>query len=185
MTRHPDLLRPGRTALMVIDIQERLVRVMPRREQLVARAARLVEAAQLLDVPVVITEQVPEKLGPIIPELAAALEKLPRISKVAFSCCGEPEVVRALRGTDATAIVLCGVETHVCVQQTALDLLVHGFRAYVCVDAVCSRYDIDHETALARMRGAGVILTTTESVLFELLQSADHEQFRALQKLVK
>jgi nicotinamidase-related amidase len=185
VTRHPDCLRVDRSALLVVDIQTRLLPAMPDPEQLVARSLRLVAAADRLSVPRLVSEQVPEKLGPTVPELRAGLGETPAISKACFSCCGVDELMDGLRATSADSVVLCGIEAHVCVQQTALDLLAHGLRPYICADAVASRFEIDRATALSRLQAAGAIVTTSESVLFEWLVSADHEAFRDVQKLLK
>ena len=189
MTRHPDSLRVDRSALLVVDVQTRLLPAMADAEQVVARSLRLATAAKRLSVPVLVTEQVPEKLGPTAPELLGVLGddlgKTPAISKSCFSCCGAQELMDGLRETPAESVVLCGIEAHVCVQQTALDLLAHGLRPYVCADAVSSRFEIDRTTALARLQAAGAIITTSESVLFEWLVGAEHEAFRDVQKLLK
>ena len=167
--------------LCVIDIQERLLPAIPAGRQVVARAGRLADAATLLGVRRVLTEQYPKGLGPTPPELAGKLP--PAVTKMAFSCCGS-EVFTATLADDVESVLLCGLETHVCIQQTALDLLARALTVFIAVDAVGSRHAIDHEIALRRLESSGAILTTTEAVLFEWCRSAEHPQFQAVRKLV-
>jgi nicotinamidase-related amidase len=167
--------------LCIVDIQERLLPAIPTGPQVVAMAGRLADAASLLGVRSVLTEQYPQGLGPTPPELAAKLP--PALSKMAFSCCGSDAFTQSL-DADIETVVLCGLETHVCIAQTALDLLGRGLTVFIAVDAVGSRYPLDHEIALRRLESSGAILTTTEAVLFEWCRSAEHPQFQAVRKLV-
>lgn len=175
-------LHPSRTLLCVIDIQERLLAAMPTATVLVSRAMRLAQAALLLNVKSVLTEQYPKGLGSTPGMLA---EKMPPpMAKMSFSCCGSEEFNRSVDPTIET-VVLCGLETHVCIAQTAIDLLGRGLGVFIVVDAVASRYAIDHETALQRLQSQGAILTTSEAVLFEWCGSAEHQYFQAIRTLVK
>ena len=139
------------------------------------------EAARLVSVPTLLTEQYPKGLGPTVAALAEILP--PPLTKMSFSCCGEPGFGRAIPA-GVSAFVLCGIETHVCVAQTALDLMATGTSVFIAVDAVTSRHSIDHETALRRLTAAGAILTTSEAILFEWCGSAEHPQFQAIRRLV-
>jgi nicotinamidase-related amidase len=174
-------LTPATSLLAVIDVQERLLAVMPEVDRVVARCMRLAEAARILGVQAVLTEQYPRGLGPTPAALAAILP--PAETKMSFSCCGcggfDAAVAPAM-----SAVVLAGLETHVCIAQTALDLLARGLGVWVAVDAVASRHAIDHEVALRRLEGAGAVLTTTEALLFEWCRSAEHPQFQAIRRLV-
>lgn len=175
-------LDPATSVLCVIDVQERLLAAMPDADRVVARSRRLAEAAALLGVKRMLTEQYPQGLGATPPALAALLPQ--PIVKMSFSCCGCDGFdtgVAALTG----AVVLAGLETHVCVTQTALDLLARGTFVFVAVDAVASRHSVDHDVALRRLEAAGVVLTTSEAVLFEWCRSADHPQFQAVRRLVR
>jgi nicotinamidase-related amidase len=174
-------LDPATSLLAVIDVQERLLAVMPEGEQVVARSLRLATAAGLLGVRSVLTEQYPKGLGPTPGVLAAALP--PATTKMTFSCCGSPGFAAQV-GSDVEAVVLAGLETHVCVAQTALDLLARGIAVFVAVDAVASRHELDHEIALRRLEAAGAVLTTTEAVLFEWCGSAEHPRFQDVRRLV-
>lgn len=174
-------LSPATSLLCVVDIQERLLAVMPAADQVVSRSLRLTTAAGLLNVPTILTEQYPKGLGRTPAQLAASLP--PPIEKTSFSCCGCAAFEQAIpRATEA--VVLCGLETHVCITQTALDLLAAGYCVFIAVDAVSSRHAIDHDIGLRRLEAAGVIPTTTEAILFEWCRSADHAAFQAIRKLV-
>lgn len=174
-------LTPATSLLSVIDVQERLLAVIPEADRIVARCSRLAEAARILGVPAVLTEQYPQGLGPTPATLAALFP--PAAPKMAFSCCGCGGFDAAL-APEIASVVLAGLETHVCVTQTALDLLARGIGVFVAVDAITSRHAIDHEVALRRLEGAGAVLTTTEAVLFEWCRSAEHPQFQAIRRLV-
>lgn len=174
-------LSPATSLLCVVDIQERLLAVMPAADQVVSRSLRLTTAAGLLGVPTILTEQYPKGLGRTPAPLAASLP--PPVEKTSFSCCGCGAFEQAIpQATEA--VVLCGLETHVCITQTALDLLAAGYGVFIAVDAVSSRHAIDHDIGLRRLEAAGVILTTTEAILFEWCRSADHATFQAIRKLV-
>lgn len=174
-------LAPATSALVVVDIQERLLPTIPGGEAVVAASCRLVAAARLFDVPVLATEQYPRGLGPTVEPLAGRLDAVHE--KLSFSCCGCAAFTEHL--TAATeSVVLCGLETHVCIAQTALDLLAEGIGVCVAADAVASRRPLDHEVALRRLETAGAVLSTTEAIMFEWCRSADHPAFREMRKLL-
>jgi hypothetical protein len=171
------------TQILVIDLQEKLLSKMPRVPELLRDVGFLLDVSQLLQLPVTATEQYPKGLGPTHPEIARRLTgDVP--AKVAFSCCGAPGVLAELRSRNRPNLVLCGMETHVCVLNTALDLLAESFNVFLPVDALSSRYSLDHDLALRRLERSGAILTTVETVAFECLGGADHPQFKAVSKLV-
>lgn len=180
---HPTQMKASDTGLLVIDVQEKLMAKIPAAEALVRNIAFLVDAAHLLNMPVLATEQYPKGLGPTVPELAQRLPERP--DKVAFSCCAIPEVIEKFRSTSRPKVVLAGIESHVCVQQTALDLLALDFRVYIAVDAVASRFQIDHDYALERLQRAGCILITSETAAFEWVGGADHPRFKNISALVQ
>jgi nicotinamidase-related amidase len=171
------------TGLLVIDVQEKLVVKIPAADALVRNIGLLVDGAKQVGVPVVATEQYPKGLGPTVPELASRLPERP--DKVAFSCCAIPSVVETFQSQARPKVVLAGIETHVCVQQTALDLLSRGFQVYVAADAVGSRFPVDHEYALRRMERAGAVLVTAETAVFEWVGGAQHPNFKAISKLIQ
>jgi nicotinamidase-related amidase len=172
------------TALLVIDVQDKLLAKIPAADTLVRNIAFLIDGAKLLGLPIQATEQYPKGLGPTVPELAKRLPE-PRPDKVAFSCCAIPSVVEGFHRAARPKVVLAGMETHVCVQQSALDLLALDFRVYVPVDAVASRFAVDHEMALRRLEKEGVILTTSEAAVFEWVGGAGTPQFKSISQLVQ
>jgi nicotinamidase-related amidase len=180
---HPTRMSAADTALLVIDVQEKLTPKILGIEAVVRNAAFLIDGARLLDMPVLATEQYPRGLGATVPELAKRLPERP--AKVGFSCCALPSVADALHRGARPKVVLAGIETHVCVMQTCLDLLALGFRVYVPADAVGSRFRIDHELGLHRMEQAGAVLTSSEACAFEWVAGADHPQFKKVSALVQ
>ena len=180
---HPTQMSAGDTGLLVIDVQEKLLPKIPAADQLIRNIAFLVDGAKLLDMPVQATEQYPKGLGGTTPELAQRLPERP--DKLAFSSCSVPSVVDGFRRAARPKVVLAGIETHVCVQQTALDLLAQGFRVYIPVDAVASRYSLDHDLAIRRLENAGAIVTTAETCVFEWVGGANHPRFKEISRLVQ
>jgi nicotinamidase-related amidase len=146
---------------------------------------RLIGAADIMDLPVMVTVQNPEKMGDTVPEIAEVLPARNTISKMTFSCCGDEGFNARLAALERRTVILCGVETHICVSQTALDLIAQGYKVHVPEDAVCSRLQATWRAGLERMRDAGVIITTTESVIYELLGCAGTDEFREVLKLVR
>ena len=173
----------GDTALLVVDVQEKLIGAVADARRTVFNTGRLIDAAGILGLPVVATEQYPRGLGPTLPELAERLGEIP--SKLTFSCAGCPEIFEDLVARGMHKVLVCGIEAHVCVQQTVLDLLAGGWRTYVAVDAVSSRFEIDLRTALSRMESAGATLTTTEAALFEWCETAGRDEFKQISRLVR
>lgn len=175
----------ARSGLLVVDFQERLVPAIHHGAAVVAEAARLIAAARALEVPVLATEQYPRGLGRTVPELAEALDGVCPREKTVFSACGAEGLVAELEERSIEDVVLCGIETHVCVCQTALDLLDQGRRVFVAADAVSSRTAANREIGLDRMRCAGAIVVSTEMVIFEWLERAGTEEFKQVLSLVK
>ena len=180
---HPTQMSAGDTGLLVIDVQEKLMPLIPSAAEVIRNIAFLIDAARVLEMPVQATEQYPKGLGATVPELAQRVPQRP--DKVAFSCCAIPSVVDHFRRAARPKLLLAGIETHVCVQQTALDLLALNFRVYVPADGVASRYAIDHELALRRLENAGAIITTCESAVFEWIGAAGTPQFKEISRLVQ
>lgn len=174
-------------ALVVVDVQERLFGVMEpeQREAMVLNLKILGAGARRLGVPVVVTEQFPKGLGQTLPEVRDALGPVEPFSKVTFSCCAAEGFTERLRSRGARTVVLAGLETHVCVLMTALDLLADGFAVHVPWDATVSRTRANWDFGLALLRAEGAVVTTTETVLFQLLRQADTDDFRALAPLLR
>ncbi len=181
--RSPELMSRHDTALLVIDVQIKLLQAMAPPATLVWNIGRLIDGARILGIPVEATEQYPKGLGATTEVLAKRLGQIP--SKVMFSCRECQGLFEKWRDRGIYKILAVGIETHVCVQQTALDLLAAGFQVYVAVDAVDSRFAVDRETALRRMELSGVTLTTTEAALFEWCESAGRPEFKQISALVR
>jgi nicotinamidase-related amidase len=183
LPRSPELMSVEDTALLVVDVQEKLLPAIPDCERVVWNIGRLIDAAKFLGVRIAATEQYPKGLGPTVAELAQRLGPIP--SKMTFSCGGCPGLFDELESHGIHKILLCGIECHVCVQQTALDLLAAGWRVYVAIDAVASRFERDYRTALGRMDSSGAVLTTTEAALFEWCREAGTPEFKQISQLVR
>lgn len=176
-------MRAEDSVAIVIDIQDKLLAKIPTATDLVRNTAFLLDVAAVLTVPVRATEQYPKGVGPTTAEIAKRLPT-PIPSKTSFSCCGAGTFFEELEMLRRPNIVLIGMETHVCVQQTALDLLRAGLHVFLPVDALASRIAIDHDVALRRMEQAGAVLTTVEATAFEWVGDSSHPQFKAISKLV-
>ena len=172
-------------ALAVVDIQERLVPAMFERERLVRKAVQLIRGCSLLNIPTVATEQYPKGIGPTIKEVASAIPTFAPMEKLDFSSCGAPAFVPALRTLNASSVILCGIEAHVCVTQTCLDLLRDGFQVFVASDATSSRSPEDWRAGIERMRSAGAVTVSVEMALFELLKTSGRPEFKGMLGIVK
>jgi isochorismate hydrolase len=177
-------LTPQNAALVIIDVQEKLMNVMPRRAEMLASIQKLIDAARVLKVPTLVTAQYIKGLGPVCAEIVKATPGVTALEKTTFSCCGSEEFLRAVKDRRRQRIILCGIEAHVCIQQTAIDLM-KDYIVYVAADAVCSRHRHDHKVAIERMRDCGAIITTVESAVFELLRESGTEQFKQILPLFK
>jgi nicotinamidase-related amidase len=182
-TRSPELMSPTDTALLVVDVQGKLITLIAAHRGIIWNTRRLIDGAKTLGVRVAATEQYPKGLGPTVPELAERLG--PISAKTDFSCCACQEILTEWEGARISRVLLAGIEAHVCIQQTAYDLLAAGYRVYLAVDAIGSRYDVDYQTALRRMDSAGVTLTTTEAALFEWCQRSGTPEFKRISALVQ
>ena len=180
---HPTQMSAADAGLLVIDVQEKLMPFIRDAATMTRNIAFLIDAARMLQIPVQATEQYPRGLGPTVPDLATRLPERP--DKVAFSSCAVPSVTESFRRGGRSKIVLAGIETHVCVLHTALDLLALDFRVYVAADAVSNRYAVDHEYALQRLEQAGAVLTTAETTVFEWVGAAGTPAFKEISRLVQ
>ena len=179
------MLKRDEAVLLFVDVQGKLHEIMPGKETLDGNLEKVIRCAQLLEVPIVGTEQIPEKLGPTSEPFRALLPNVPMIGKSAFSCCGEPAFVEAFKETGKRQAILVGIETHVCVYQTAIDLLEQGIDVFVVADAVSSRAPENKALALQAMRDAGAKIIPTETAIFALLRDAADPCFKELLKLIK
>ncbi len=171
--------------LVVVDIQESLARVMHGRDTLFENLQKMIKGARILEIPMIATEQVPEKLGGTIPEISPLLENAPPIPKSSFSCCGEDRFMRELDGIKRKQILMVGIESHVCVFQTTADLIRMGYDVHIVTDCISSRTEENRAVGIERMRDEGATITSTEMALFELMKGAGGERFREISRLVK
>ena len=181
--RSSELMSRGDTALVVIDAQEKLIPAVVASARAVWNMRRLIDAARILGLSVAASEQYPQGLGATVAELASRLPARP--PNRMFSCRELGNLFTDLREQQVFKLLLCGIETHVCVQQTALDLMADGWRVYIPVDAVSARSDLDHQIALRRMEASGAVLTTTEAALFEWCETAEAAEFKQISQLVR
>ncbi|MDA7980873.1 MAG: isochorismatase family protein [Pirellulales bacterium] len=181
--RSPELMSRDDSALLVVDVQEKLIGLIPEHQRIVWNIGRLIDAAGILGVPVAGTEQYPQGLGETLPQLR---EKLPAWGeKRDFSCLQCEDIFTQWRDAQVFNVLVVGIETHVCVLQTALDLLATGFHVHVAIDAVGSRFDTDRQTALRRLESSGATLSTTETAIFEWCATSTAPEFRQISKLVR
>ncbi len=183
MPRSPGLMSRDNTALLVIDMQERLLPAICDGRRIAWNCGRLIDGARILGLPVVGTEQYPKGLGPTVPELAERLGNVP--AKLLFSCRECEAALQPLLDAGRHKLLVCGVEAHVCVQQTVYDLLAAGWEVYVAADAVGSRTEFDARTALGRMASGGAVVTSTEAALFEWCERAGTPEFKRIAQLVR
>ena len=184
----PYLLNASSSILVVVDVQERLLPSIERRESVVRNIRFLLDAAELFRVKTVITEQYPKGLGPTVPELAGHAGITATLDKLRFSAAEVLDNSQVLNVADQESfpqVVLAGIEAHICVQQTALDLVAMGFPVFLPADATGSRHSTDYLAALQRMQACGVTITTAEAIVFEWCEAAGSDQFRTLSRLVK
>ena len=179
------MLNTEEAVLVMVDFQARLAGIVDRKELVLPNALKLVNGCQALEVPILPTLQVPEKLGPMPPELEGALGDVTPIPKVVFSALREPAFLLALRQTGRSQVLLTGIEAHVCVLQTGLDLLDAGYSVYVLSDSIFSRTAENHQLALTRLHDAGATLTSVEMALFEMIRTSAHPQFRTISQIIK
>jgi nicotinamidase-related amidase len=183
LPRSPELMNRDDAALLVVDMQGKLLPLIAGHQRVIWNCRRLIDGAKVLGVPLAATEQYPQGLGPTTEELAPRLGPIP--GKLAFSCGECAEIFAGWRERGIWKILVCGIETHVCVGQTVHDLLADGFRVFVAADAVGARGPLDHDIALRRMDSSGATLTTTEAALFEWCGRAGSPEFKQISQLIR
>jgi len=174
-----------RCAGLVIDIQERLFPHMEGKDELLRKCMILIEGLKILEVPLYLTEQYPKGLGPTLEVISDAIGPVAAIEKATFSCCDEPGYLSALKNSGRKTLIVCGIEAHVCVLQTVVDLVASGYTPVVVEDCISSRNPGDKRVAIHRMRAEGAVITTCESILFELIRVSGTDEFKAISRLVK
>ena len=179
------MLKTENTALLIVDIQGNLAHAMHEKELLFKNMQTLIKGIQVLGLPILWVEQNPQGLGPTIPEIADILSTIQPITKMSFSSCRNDHFMKALRVLNRKQVLIAGIEAHICVYQTAADLVALGYEVQVVSDAVSSRNLVNKEIGLQKMRDSGVSLTSVETALFELIRVAEGEQFKEILKIVK
>ena len=183
---HHNLLDKNKAVLVVIDFQEAFRSAIPDFSLVASRISMAVRGFQILQTPIIVTEQYPKGLGRTAEEILFTLPaEFEFIEKTAFSSCGAQSFKERLHALNVSQIVLCGVEAHICVNQTAHDLLNEGFQVHLLTDAVASRYAADKQAGIAKMQMSGVLPSSMEMSLFELMRDSKHEQFKEIQNLIK
>ena len=178
-----DKLSSKVNALIIIDIQEKIIRPIFNKDSIIKNIKKLINAYQILEENIFISEQNPLKLGATIPELLPK-NGFKKIDKMEFSLANVEDFLKELKNKKITNLIVCGIETHICIQQTVLDCLQKGFKVILISDAMGSRNRVDHEIALQRMIHAGAIITTTESIIFELCKTADRKEFKEIRNII-
>ena len=178
-----DKLSSKINALLIIDVQEKIIRPIFNKDSIIKNIKKLINAYQILEENIFVSEQNPFKLGITIPELLPKGE-FTKIEKMEFSLAKLEEFLKELKNKKITNLIFCGIETHICIQQTVLDCLQKGFEVILISDAMGSRDRVDHEIALQRMTQSGAILTTTESIIFELCKTADRKEFKEIRNII-
>lgn len=173
------------TALVIIDIQDRLAAVMKVKDEVIKNCLHLIELSKMLNIPIIVTEQYPKGLGHTVAEIKEQLPSYQPVEKLTFSCCEEPNFLNEIKNLNKKTIILTGMETHICVLQTCIGLLREGYNVHLVRDAVCSRSKENWKTGVKFMRDAGAVITCTETVLFQLLKVAGTEEFKAISKRIK
>ena len=171
--------------LVVIDVQGKLAQLMHEKEQLFQNIQTLITSANILDIPILWCQQNPNALGPTVPSIAKLLDKIEPIDKFCFSCCSHDQFNARLKQINRQQLILCGIEAHICVYQTAIDLIDQKKSVTVVADAISSRTPANKKIAINRMGAEGVKISSTEMTLFELLKTAKHPKFKLITKLIK
>ena len=179
------MLDTEKCCLVIVDVQGKLAQLMHEKEKLFNNIEILIKGAKALDLAIIWCEQSPKALGPTIEQLAQHLCDHQPIAKCSFSCCGNEPFNEKLKAINPKQVILCGIETHVCIFQTAMDLLEKEYEVHVIADAVSSRTPENKQIALNRMDAEGAVISSTEMALFELLQTAEHEKFKEVVALIK
>ena len=181
--KYSDKLSPKVNALLIIDVQEKILRSIFKKDSIAKNIKKLIEAYQILEENIFLSEQNPFKLGATIPELLPK-NGFRKFEKMEFSLAKLEEFLKELKDKKIRNLIVCGIETHICIQQTVLDCLQTGFEVILISDAMGSRNRVDHEIALQRMTKSGAILTTTESIIFELCKTADRKEFKEIRNII-
>ena len=179
------LLKKANTGVLIVDVQEKLMQVIGREQSIIENIKKLLLLAKLFDLPVIITEQYPKWLGPTLPEIIESLIVYEPVSKMHFNCCDEEDFNEQLNSKNLRNIVVTGVESHICIFQTCASLIEKGYNVHVPMDAVGSRTDDNWRVGLEMLNKAGALITSTESVIYQVLKKAGTKEFKQMLKVLK
>lgn len=177
-------MKSSETMLLMVDMQEKLLELIPTKNQLIWNCRKIIEAANIFKIRIIYTEQNPARLGGTINQLKKMVSSTP-YKKMSFSCLSCEDVAHKVKEEKANNIVMVGIETHICILQTALDILDYGYNLYLVVDSIGSRNSLDHEIAIRRLESKGAIICTAESILFDWCKTADIPEFKKINQLIK
>ena len=184
MQNEISLMKTNDTVLLIIDVQEKLINSIKNKDTMIKNCIKLISASKILGVEIIFTEQNPSRLGKTLEDLRIdSNDKI--FTKMSFSCCQCKDLINMFKRNRIRNILISGIETHVCVQQTSIELIGMGFRPFVTVDAISSRNLIDHNVAIKRLENSGIVLTSTEACIFELCKTSDRKEFKQISKLIK
>lgn len=183
--RHPGLFTKDHSAVLLVDYQERFVPVLSENDETVKNIKLLLSGANIYKIPIIVSEQVPEKLGKTISDFKEHLGNAKFFSKKAMSCCGESGFLEELKSKNIKKVAVCGIEAHVCVLQTSLDLIHNGFQVHLVTDAISCRLPQNKPIAIDKIKSAGAIISSVETILFEMAYEAGSDEFKRLQQLFK
>lgn len=185
VNHHPAILTKDSTVLVIVDVQEKLLPYVTGKDEVVSNIQMLIKFADIMGIPIILTEHYPKGLGTTVPEIKEVLKDYSPIEKVIFSCCGPPEFLTKLKELGAKTLMIAGIESHICVQQTTLDALHAGYAVHVISDAVSSRTVWNLSIGLENMRQFGAVISSTEMAMYEIMERADTPEFKEVLKLIK
>jgi nicotinamidase-related amidase len=185
LEHHPSILTRKNTALVIVDIQEKLLPYVIDKEKVVENVQMLIKFADIMSIPIILTEHYPKGLGTTVPEIANVLKDYAPLEKVIFSCCGAKGFTSRLKELGVSRIMIAGIESHICVEQTTLDVMHAGFEVHVIADAISSRTKENKKIGIKKMRQFGAVISSTEMAMYEIMERADTKEFKEVLKLVK
>lgn len=183
--RHPNLLSKENTAVLLVDYQEKFAPHLPENEKMIKNIKFFLSGVKIYNLPIFVSEQVPDKLGPTISEFKQFIDEKYFFTKKSMSCCGNNIFVDKLKSLKINTVAVCGIESHICVLQTCLDLINNGFKVHLITDAITSRVVYNVDIAVEKIKSAGGIISSIETALFEVAYEAGTEEFKKLQDLYK
>ncbi len=185
LEHHPGILTKEKSALVIVDVQEKLLPYVVNKERVVDNIQMLIKFADIMSIPIILTEHYPKGLGKTVPEIAEVLKNHTPFTKVIFSCCGAEGFISGLRELGVSRIMIAGIESHICVEQTTLDLMYSGFEVHVIADAISSRTTENKNIGIEKMRQFKAVISSTEMAMYEIMERADTKEFKEVLKLVK